>query len=83
MKDPDAAKFQNWRGPKKGYGFNKYFGYKVCVDVNGKNSYGGYVGYRTAYAILNDHRIIYYQIADENDYSNIKQWCYDNLDLSP
>jgi len=40
MKDPDSAKFQNARLVD----FDK--GAVVCGEVNAKNSYGGYVGYR-------------------------------------
>ena len=40
LKDPDSAKFQNVR-------IVDYEGGKVvCGEVNGKNSYGGYVGYK-------------------------------------
>ncbi len=40
LKDPDSAKFQNVR-------IADYDGGKVvCGEVNGKNSYGGYVGYK-------------------------------------
>jgi len=41
LKDPDAAKF---RGVKVKWD-------TVCGEVNAKNSYGGYVGYRRFYAI--------------------------------
>ena len=41
LKDPDSAKF---RGVKLKWG-------TVCGEVNAKNSYGGYAGYRRFYAI--------------------------------
>lgn len=41
LKDPDSAKF---RGVKMKWG-------TVCGEVNAKNSYGGYAGYRRFYAI--------------------------------
>lgn len=41
LKDPDSARF---RGVKAKWG-------TVCGEVNAKNSYGGYVGYRRFYAI--------------------------------
>lgn len=41
LKDPDSAKFRN---VKVKWG-------NVCGEVNAKNSYGGYVGYRRFYAI--------------------------------
>ena len=40
LKDPDSAKFQNIR-------MMDYDGGKVlCGEINAKNSYGGYVGYK-------------------------------------
>jgi hypothetical protein len=40
LKDPGSAQFRNVR-------FVEYLeGVVVCGDVNGKNSYGGYVGFR-------------------------------------
>ncbi len=40
LKDPDSAKFQNIR-------IAEYDGGKVvCGEINAKNSYGGYVGYK-------------------------------------
>lgn len=41
LKDPDSAKF---RGVKVKWG-------TVCGEVNAKNSFGGYVGYRRFYSI--------------------------------
>jgi len=41
LKDPDSAKF---RGLKMKWG-------TVCGEVNAKNSYGGYAGFRRFYAI--------------------------------
>lgn len=41
MKDPDSTTFRNLRGITNAQGA-KY----VCGEVNAKNSYGGYVGYK-------------------------------------
>lgn len=41
LKDPDSAKFQNMRIVD----FNG--GKAVCGNMNGKNSYGGYVGFKS------------------------------------
>lgn len=40
LKDPDSAQFRNIRIEKFGNGK------VICGEVNAKNSYGGYVGYR-------------------------------------
>jgi hypothetical protein len=42
QKDPDSAEFRNVRECPTGF--------YVTGEVNGKNSYGAYVGYRTFYA---------------------------------
>ncbi len=49
MKDPESARFE-WSHipPIKGgnpAGYPRSFGYVVCVDINAKNSFGGYTGY--------------------------------------
>lgn len=41
LKDPSSAQFRNVRIVKYGDGS------VVCGEVNGKNSYGGYVGFKT------------------------------------
>lgn len=51
LKDPDSAKFKFF-DPKKGYtASTRHFGYVVPVDVNAKNSYGGYTGYKSYYFV--------------------------------
>lgn len=40
LKDPESAKFRNVRAGLRGKD------YMVCGEVNGKNSYGAYSGYR-------------------------------------
>jgi hypothetical protein len=61
LKDPGSARYNNWRGPSKGWratmGGNR-FGYRVCVDVNAKNSYGGYTGRETFYLMINGGQVI-------------------------
>jgi len=39
MKDPDSAKFGRFKAR----------GNKACLEVNGKNSFGGYTGMETAF----------------------------------
>lgn len=63
LKDPDSAKFQNLR-------ITDYDGGKVvCGEINAKNSYGGYVGYKrfvagTSAAIVYDTSSKYPDIND-------------------
>lgn len=54
LKDPDSAKYSNFSIPRKEHIIHKtgryitendvYYGYSACVQVNAKNSYGGYTG---------------------------------------
>ena len=39
MKDPNSAEFRNW------HAFQSQSGLLICGEANGKNSYGGYVGF--------------------------------------
>jgi len=62
--DPYSAVYDNWRGPSKGYMSSiggKYFGYRICVDVNAKNRMGGYTGRHT-----------YFNRCDQESHSNGK-----------
>lgn len=52
LKDPFSAQY-NFGTIERGYavapiinGGTKYFGYRLIVNVNAKNSYGGYTGYQ-------------------------------------
>lgn len=49
LKDPDSAKYK-FLAPRKSYTEStRHFGYVVPVEVNAKNSYGGYTGYKPHY----------------------------------
>lgn len=63
LKDPDSAKFNNVR-------LVKYLeGSVVCGEINAKNSYGGYVGYRQFVGGIDDASII--KIESNPDYADI------------
>lgn len=49
LKDPASAQFQNWSPVHMTqYGLlRREWVWAICVDVNGKNSYGGYTGFTT------------------------------------
>lgn len=61
LKDPDSAKFRNWTPFFKtlyNYGVSSVGNYEplwtICVEVNAKNSYGGYSGYSWFYVKFRD-----------------------------
>ncbi len=47
LKDPDSAQFRRLRALDGGNGF-----IVVCGELNGKNAFGGYVGFHPFYALL-------------------------------
>lgn len=58
LKDPDSAQFRNG-DLRKGWvrdgllrGGAYHFGWIYSVDVNAKNSFGGYVGYQKHYILI-------------------------------
>lgn len=62
LKDPESVKYQGITSPQK-YWVSKRFqdtsyGYLVCVTLNAKNSYGGYVGYNTDGILIKNGSII-------------------------
>lgn len=66
--DTESAQFTNYSEPKKdwlakfeGFGGVKYFSWLVCVEVNAKNRYGGYVGRKPYFFIFQGNEIIYAQ----------------------
>lgn len=68
LKDPDSAKIE-WKEIKKGwmreaiiYGHKLLFGYILEANVNAKNSYGGYIGYKLfTFVFFNDSIISVYK----------------------
>ena len=48
MKDPAATQFQNWSELYKTWDnvYSREPVWALCVDANGKNSYGGYTGFK-------------------------------------
>lgn len=64
LTDPDSGKFQNWTPVYKTFGgplVNQPV-WAICVDVNGKNQYGGYAGFRTMQAAFKNG-----EVGDEPD----------------
>ena len=63
LKDPESARFQLIRPARPVVMADTVFhkggaGWEICVNVNAKNSFGGYVGYRTTYLMWNTGKII-------------------------
>jgi len=60
LKDPESARYDYLNQPQKawnGFGGAKY-GYAVCVNVNAKNSFGGYTGGQMSYFLLRGSSVI-------------------------
>lgn len=65
LKDSSSAQYAGFTQVEKGYlksgliyGGNVYYGYRINVNVNAKNSYGGYVGFQPYVFVLRDGRVI-------------------------
>ena len=57
LKDPYSVRYHGFSKPKKwwigGVGRTKVvYGYRVCVTYNAKNSFGAYVGSKTAFFLI-------------------------------
>lgn len=72
LRDPGAAQFRH--SPcQRGYwssvpilGMPVAFGWFQRGEVNGKNAYGGYVGFRPYQVLMKDGAVVRYCIADQN-----------------
>ena len=64
LKDPDSAKYSDYKEPKKEYYITDptkrevLYGYAACVSVNAKNSYGGYSGSMPFWFLIKDSKVI-------------------------
>lgn len=61
LKDPDSARFSDMTPPRKEVMVeNKEFvyGYATCVNVNAKNSYGGYVGKQMYWVFMRNNEVL-------------------------
>lgn len=61
-KDPDSLKYKEITKPQKVWlrDFGEYkFGYLTCVILNGKNSYGAYVGYQQRALLIKNDKVIH------------------------
>lgn len=72
LKDPDSAQYKWPAKPFKGYarlgyGETLFYGWLVPVQINAKNSYGGYAGW-TQHHVLVVHDNVVHQIKPEMAY---------------
>lgn len=60
LKDPDSAKYRNMEIRKDYIIINHKltFGYVVSIEINGKNSYGAYTGFKSKFFKIKDNKII-------------------------
>lgn len=73
LKDPESARVQYLGGPVKGYikanpiARDATYGYLVCMDVNAKNSFGGYTGNERTAVFIRDGKVMRYVNASAGD----------------
>ena len=61
LKDPESARFSDMTHPKKEVMVeqgNFVYGYSLCVNVNAKNSYGGYVGKQLYWVFMRNNNVL-------------------------
>lgn len=60
LKDPDSAHYKNLSVHKTYENINsqRVFGYVICVSINSRNSFGGYVGYQRYGLFTRDERLL-------------------------
>lgn len=78
LKDPDSAKYNFINIPKPDrYKFiSTQYGYGVCVNINAKNSYGGYTGNKLHYFLINNDKIVVAKIPEDSfDQAIIGSFC--------
>jgi hypothetical protein len=84
LKDPESARFkfndvpprQSWVREAPLFGRRFASGWLVSFEVNAKNSYGGYVGFKPYAFIFRDGKIIAYQIAETGRYGENLVWIF-------
>lgn len=73
LKDPESARFSDMTTPRKEVMVeqgNFVYGYSLCVNVNAKNSYGGYVGKTLYWVFLRNNQVL--RVSDTSGtYGNI------------
>jgi len=69
LKDPMTAEFRFDKVPQKlwigGLFTKRQFGYGTCASINAKNAFGGYVGFRRYFFLINDSTVVEYRDTSE------------------
>lgn len=71
LKDPSSAQWRKIKSPDKGWSVyfgRTVYGYAVCYGVNAKNSFGGYVGERLNFFMINNGRVIQHFREDGSEF---------------
>jgi hypothetical protein len=64
LKDPESARYSKFRPLAKDLKIvnaktrNATLGYSTCVDINAKNSYGGYTGAKRYWFLIRDGKVV-------------------------
>ena len=71
LRDPSSAQVERVVGP--GFVNQKshiitpaFYGWVTCFDVNAKNAFGGYTGFKRNALVVRDGRIVYTQTQDDS-----------------
>lgn len=80
LKDPYSAQYQYAGSPAKGWAYflmQSDFGYGVCVRINAKNSFGGYMGYNRNFFLIRNDRVIQHYYENVAEKYNVMQGLLD------
>ena len=73
LKDPSSVQYRSITRPYQSYYGNRlegvHHGYKTCVTLNAKNSYGAYVGFKTDVLLIRNGAVVHY-VPDGAYYGN-------------
>lgn len=64
LKDPESARYGEFTKPEKDQAIanvherRALYGYVSCVDINAKNSYGGYTGAKRTWFLIHDGKVV-------------------------
>lgn len=61
LKDPYSAEYRHLKGPEKQWASivaQSNYGYGVCYMINAKNSFGGFIGYKTHHFLIHDGVVV-------------------------
>lgn len=83
LKDPESARFGRVSLPRREHAISNQFrreavyGYSSCIEVNAKNSYGGYTGFQAHWLLIRNGRVVRIQRPDRLIYIGRYPSCED------